>query len=154
MNIWRFIILIFFVLLGQLVILPKINPTLLSVNLVLPIILMLVFSMRIEDGFWWAIVGGFLFDLYSPFYFGIYTLTFLAIAALASFLARRIFSLPIWYLAGPLFLGLTLLAGIIVSMLTLKFNILILYNGLVEASLATIGYFLIVGKSGVEDGYF
>ncbi len=93
-------------------------------NLVLLLIICQSAIKGHKEGFLWAFLGGFLLDLFSKVYFGIWTLSFLFIAYIISFIVKKflgkvgLLSIIIISVFSTIFFDLIFLSVIKVNMLS------------------------------------
>lgn len=95
------LVIIFFLL--EITLLPLLLPPFIVTRLVLLSGVGLLFLDYREESFWWFIIGGLLFDFFSPLLFGLYTLIFVAIYLGVNFLKQRFVHQPnLFFLTGVL----------------------------------------------------
>ncbi len=95
------LITVFFFL--EITLLPLFLPSFIVARLILLSGVSLLFLDYSEESFWWFIIGGLLFDFFSPLVFGLYTLIFVAIYLGVNFLKQRFVHQPnLFFLTGVL----------------------------------------------------
>lgn len=94
MKIFINILLIIFAVIIQTAFLPALSVLGSHPNIVLIIAIILLAIQRKSEALWWFGFGGLILDLISPFYFGIYTLSFMVVYFILYYLVDYIFSDP------------------------------------------------------------
>ncbi|MCL5795385.1 MAG: hypothetical protein M1338_03430 [Patescibacteria group bacterium] len=144
------IILIVLVCILQISTLPNLAILQAFPNLILTITVVLVFVGRSRDALFWAAIGGIILDLFSPLRFGIYTISLLAIYFLISYLVKKFFSDPNFFIATGLFLISSVIFDLIFVIISSQWSIFIgeiLYNTIVGILL----YLLLKNKLKLKD---
>jgi rod shape-determining protein MreD len=81
---------------------PLLNGT---ADLILLFIIAWALQDRVENVWWWCLLGGFVASLYSALPFGTYILAYLACAAITRLIKRRIWKAPFIALLAATFIG-------------------------------------------------
>ena len=118
MKIFLNILLIILAVILQITFLPSFEFKGVFPNLVFVGMLSLLLVGRKEESLWWAGIGGISLDLFSPGYFGIYTLSFLAVYAAVYFLIMYVFSDPSLIISVPIFFVGTMLVNLCFLLMT------------------------------------
>lgn len=106
------IVLIYIAVVLQISLMPAISFYQGMPNIILLVATSLAMINRREEALWWIILGGILLDIISAGYFGIYTLSFLAIYFMTYFLVKKIFTEPSIYLSIPIFFVCSIIVDI------------------------------------------
>ena len=133
------IVILFFI---QIAIVPNISIKGAFPNILLVAMIILILNFDFADALVWAVAGGVLLDLYSPIYFGVYTLSFLVIFAINYFILNKFISNPIFPIVFfSFFIGYLLVELVPFLILTRSWPIYLL-SATYTAILGTICYYL------------
>lgn len=106
------LILIFLFFMLEITLLPLLTPPFIAIRLILLSGLSLLFLGYREESFWWFIIGGLMFDFFSPLIFGLYTIIFVGIYLIVNFLKQRFVHQPnLFFLTGVLVVVSLILSG-------------------------------------------
>lgn len=122
-------------------------------NLILIGLVMLCLFFRFSYALAWSAAGGIVLDLYSPMYFGVYTISFLVIFVMLYFVINKFFTEPIFIFIMLAFFAGSLIMDLFPFIITGYKVYLYLLNAGINAFFGTIIYYLFYGRLRKENLY-
>lgn len=138
-NIFIILLAVFF----QITILPHLGIFGIYPNLILLGIIILIFIGREQEALWWVLLGGIFLDFFSPVRFGGYTISFIIVYFSLTLILKYYFAQPSFLNAFWLIVTVSIISGLIFSLLTWQFSILIFLEAILNGILGIIGYWFI-----------
>jgi rod shape-determining protein MreD len=152
---WLKISLIFIVVLFlQIFIVPNLTILESFPNFFLIILVLLCLTFRFDLALFWAIAGGLTMDLYSTWFFGFYTISFLFIYVILQLVLEKYFTEPVFLVIVLSFFLSSIFIEIWLYIFIYKGIIILALSASINAIFGTILYYLFSNKLKLRENIF
>jgi len=146
--------ILIFILFLQLFIIPNLTIFDSFPNFFLIILVLLCLTFRFDLALFWAIAGGLTMDLYSTWFFGFYTISFLCIYVILQLVLEKYFTEPVFLVIVSSFFLSSIIIEIWLYIFIYKEIIILLVDATLNTIFGTILYYLFSNKLKKKDNIF
>ena len=150
----KLLLLLLAIFLLQMAVVPNLSIKTAYPNLLFIGMLLFSLNFRFTEALVWGAISGLLFDIFSPFHFGIFTASFLALAIILRLVIKKFISEPIL----PIIVGLFFIGGLLfdlpIFLISGKNLALYFYVNLYNTIVGVILYYLLGDSLKIKESIY